>query len=219
MVKQYRVPILIGSGLVVLALVYRMYSDRMNKQKTGDQVARGLDALGASASGTGRAPLQVDPSVIEVLQQQVLDYQAQVEQLEEAVGQRDLKMAQMAAAAQPIGQYPGGMGSFPPPHMRDPALGAFPGDAPQNQSQVGQPGPGGMGMGGMGQLPSYQPGPGGMGAMPGPGGPAGMGGPVGSAQMGAFSSDPGFASSGNGGGQLGNIQLGQGGGGGQFTAF
>jgi hypothetical protein len=81
--KTYRPWIFLGAGALVVAIVYQIYSRRINIKKDETQIERGLNAiesLGGHASGA-RAPLQVDPAVIEVLQQQVLDYQAQVDQL------------------------------------------------------------------------------------------------------------------------------------------
>ena len=65
----------------------------------------------------GRPLLTVDPSVIEVLQQQVNTYQTQVAELENAINQKDLQMEQIAQhmqqqqlirAQQQLQQGPGG---------------------------------------------------------------------------------------------------------------
>lgn len=104
-VTKYRPYLLIGAGAIVVAIVYQVYSRRMSKRKEDEQIQTGLrsiDALGANAAGTagatgqgGRAPLSVDPAVIEVLQQQVLDYQAQVEQLEQALNIREQQIREI----------------------------------------------------------------------------------------------------------------------------
>lgn len=101
-ITKYRPFILLGAGALVVAIVYQIYSRRMSKKKDEEQIQAGLrsiNTLGAGAQGTqtsgGRAPLSVDPAVIEVLQQQVLDYQAHVEQLEYALNQRDHQLREI----------------------------------------------------------------------------------------------------------------------------
>jgi len=205
---RYKMHLLAGAGVLTVGLIYYFYKQRMSAQKEPAQVDAGLRSLstGASASqpSSGRAPLQVDPAVIEALQQQVFEYQSHVENLENALNQRELQLAQIQAtqSAPPSTHQ---QQSQVPPQMDLPGQGG----ANQFSGLHGQiPTPGGRAGGGM-----VGGGSGGRGDPPPPGG-----GPV---SMGAFSDAPGFAASSNGGG-AGEIQLNQGGFGGagnsgQFT--
>jgi len=200
--KKYQGYLILGAGALVVALTYKIYSSRMSKKKDEEQIQNGLRALSGGAEASERAPLQVDPSVIEILQQQVLDYQSQVEQLEYALSQRDLQLEQIrtsgAAVSHPSAQNKfAGLHGQVDPNSHTPPLPMqmqqpIPTRDPSNPA-AGLPG------GPSDGLPSY--------VTPGPS--AGPGGQVG---MGAFSTDPGMGQSGQGG-----ISLSQSSGGSQFT--
>lgn len=129
--NKYRTYVLVGAGALVVAIVYQVYSKRMSKKKDEEQIQNGLRALGGAVGGP-RAPLQVDPQVIEVLQQQVLDYQAQVDQLEYALNQRELQLEQIRQQQQaPNGaggiMHPAASGNFAGLHGQvDPNSGGAP---------------------------------------------------------------------------------------------
>lgn len=178
--KTYRPYIIVGVAFLGIAIAYHLYSRRASQQKTGQQIETGLAAIGAHV---GAPPLQVDPQVIESLQNQVLSYQEQVGELEKALSMSNQQvetlikstpppmspeMAQMQAMqaqqqqGQQQAQFSGLHGQMPPPQGQ-------PGMQPQGQ---------GMPLGiGMPQGPGMPPvPPRNMPAMNGPGGPGvGMG--------------------------------------------
>lgn len=82
--KPYKPYIIMGVAVLAVVIAYQLYSRRASQQKDATQIQTGLNAIGG-ASAQNRPSLQVDPQVIESLQNQVLSYQEQVAELEEAL--------------------------------------------------------------------------------------------------------------------------------------
>lgn len=97
MLKPYKTYIILGVAMLAVAIAYQLYSRRASQKKTEEQVAAGLSAI-EQQQGSGRPPLQVDPQVIEVLQNQVHSYQEQVAELEEALSRSNQQMRQLLAS-------------------------------------------------------------------------------------------------------------------------
>lgn len=107
-IGKYKVYILIGLGGLTLIIAYQIISKRLNKKQDESLLQKGLAKLNGtqgSQSGQGghvgaqageRPKLSVDPSVIETLQNQVLSYKSQVEELTNAVQHKDAQLDQIA---------------------------------------------------------------------------------------------------------------------------
>ena len=160
---KYKPYILIGATAVAALIIWQIYTKLSTRKKDDEQVQKGLRALGgAQASGGGLSPdgrpaLTVDPSVIEVLQQQVNTYQNQVAELENAISQKDMQMEQIAQhlqqqqliRAQQQLQQSGGGGGYGPETGFAPLTPGSPiqgqqqgGFPPQQQQAMGGPGGG-----------------------------------------------------------------------------
>lgn len=95
--KPYKSYIILGVAALGVLIAYQLYVRRTTQRRDPAQVEAGVRAIDA-AQAQERPKLQVDPQVIEVLQNQVLTYQQQVAELEEALGRNQQQMAQMQQA-------------------------------------------------------------------------------------------------------------------------
>lgn len=106
--KPYKTYIILGVAALGVLIAYQLYMRRASQKKDPAQIEAGTRAIEAAAAQE-RPKLQVDPQVIEVLQNQVLSYQQQIAELEDALArtqqqqqqqqQEDPIAAQMRAAS------------------------------------------------------------------------------------------------------------------------
>lgn len=150
-VKDNKIYFLSGAAILAVFIAYHLYSKRSAQSKDDETTARGVDQIkGAEA----RPTLQVDPAVLEQLQQQMKQYQDTIRALKEGIVVRDQAIDQLRASGQIMspesgfttmaGQM-GGAAGLPPG-----ALGQFSGlhgQVPPMGQGLGPMAPGAMGIG------------------------------------------------------------------------
>jgi hypothetical protein len=139
-IKPYKTYIVLGVALLAVVIAYQLYSRRASQKKDEAQIDTGLKniqgAIAHEQNAEQRPKVEVDPQVIEVLQGQVLAYQAQVQEM-------DAALAQATQLLRQFGYGPSSQGSGPGPQGQGQMGGIDPQMAAAMQQQHQQQG-GGM---------------------------------------------------------------------------
>lgn len=86
--QKYKYFILAGAGVLVLAIAYHFYSKRSGQGKDEETTEKGISAI----SDANKPSLQVDPVVLDQLQQQVMQYRDHIQMLQNEVMKRDQQL-------------------------------------------------------------------------------------------------------------------------------
>lgn len=157
-IQKYKYFILAGAGVLVLAIAYHLYSKKNSQGKDESVTEKGMSAI----SEANRPSLQVDPAVLDQLQQQVMQYRDHINMLQNEVMKRDQQLDMVRQQTQQLGPESGfttmagqlGMGASALPPG---SLGQFSGLHGQLPPYV-PPGGGGQINMGLGQpLPTREP--------------------------------------------------------------
>ncbi len=104
-IKPYKTYIVLGVAMLAVIIAYQLYSRRASQKKEPSQIETGLKNIQGAIAQEERPKIEVDPQVIEVLQNQVLAYQAQVQEMDAALAQATQLLRQFGYG--PSGQVGG----------------------------------------------------------------------------------------------------------------
>lgn len=105
--KKHKVIVLSGVALLVVGLAYHLYSKRSSQGKDDQTTATGVEQIAGAQAAAGKPTLQMDPVVLQQLQQQVEQYRDHIGALQDAVMKRDQQIEQMRAMGQGLGPESG----------------------------------------------------------------------------------------------------------------
>jgi hypothetical protein len=158
MLQKYKLYLLAGAGLLVVGIAYHLYSKRSSQSKDDSVTEKGVGAI-SGAEASEKPTLQIEPAVLDQLQQQVMQYRDHIGILQNEIINRDRQLdmirqqqgqlgpesgfttmaAQMGMGASAL--PPGALGQFSGLHGQLPAYAPPMAGGSMQSMGIGQPMP------------------------------------------------------------------------------